>query len=130
MGTNRCTREEEEEESGLTWQTSPERRNLDPGETINSSLQWSSEGLRASGAPAGHKCGEMFPFVFRVSGASGEDGSHRHWKLFANLSNVGQRHCLRRAIEKKKTQSSTRATGVSASPPRPPACVSGFPQPW
>lgn len=51
---------------------SPERRNLVPGETINSSLQWLSEGLRTSGGPAAG-VGEIFPFVFRDSGPSGWD---------------------------------------------------------
>lgn len=70
---HRCTREKEEEEES-TWQMSPERRNLVPGETINSSLQWLREGLRTSGGPAAERgVGESFPFVFRDSGRSGWD---------------------------------------------------------
>lgn len=86
---HRCTREKEAERS-LTWQMSPERRNLVPGETINSSLQWLSEGLRASGGPAGEKCGGNLPLVFRVSGGSG----FQKWSAY----------CLRIEKEKKNTR--------------------------
>lgn len=86
---HRFTREKEAERS-LTWQMSPERRNLFPGETINSSLQWLSEGLRASGGPAGEKCGENLPLVFRVSGGSG----FQKWSAY----------CLRIEKEKKNTR--------------------------
>lgn len=60
---HRCTTEKEEEEES-TWQMSPERRNLVPGETINSSLQWLSEGLRTSGGPAAQRWWGELPFRF------------------------------------------------------------------
>lgn len=56
---HRCTSEEEkaEGERRLTWymKMSPERRDLVPVETINSSLQWLPEGPRASRVPSGEE---------------------------------------------------------------------------
>lgn len=50
-------RRKQEEERRLTWymKMSPERRDLVPVETINSSLQWLLEGPRASRAPSGEE---------------------------------------------------------------------------
>lgn len=55
---HRCTSQEEkgEEEMRLPWymKMSPERRDFDPVETINSSLQWLPEGPRG---PSGRRRG-------------------------------------------------------------------------
>lgn len=131
---HRCTRQKKEE-SSLTWQMSPERRNLVPGETINSSLQWLSEGLRASAGPAGEKCGQHLLFVFGVSGGSGVDVvgvlSQSLGALCKPILTFPKLVSVTVFVEgkKRKTHTEFRRRHRCVSPSRPPSCLSGSPQP-
>lgn len=55
----KARRRKERRRGRLTWymKMSPERRDLVPEETINSSLQWLCEGPRASRGPSGEEAG-------------------------------------------------------------------------